>query len=245
MKSLLSLDEFSRELSSFLGLNPTREKILTDVPLFVQDLIKCPDFTRDLLERLARDAGFATALFRSIDPNDLTLYRDPSGAFSVRLFIWNSNTPYPPHDHGSWGIVGALAGNTRETKYIRVDKQDKPGYAELAVKSEAVLSPGQTTYVLPVDEGIHRMEPMDTATSLTLHVYGRPVRKGFIQSYHPSTNQVYRMYSPTQVNRVVSLQALGALNTPWAREILESVSTDDHDLIREEAGLALQRHTRS
>ncbi|NPV89403.1 MAG: cysteine dioxygenase family protein [Firmicutes bacterium] len=238
MEAQSSLNGFVRDLSELLAKNPSQEKIFAEGAVLVKELISSPDFTRDLLEHLALDAGFAADFFPAIDPNDITLYRDPEGAFSIRLFIWESNTPYPPHDHGSWGIVGGLAGRTRELKYRRLDKGDKPGYSELTISSESVLLPGQITFVLPIDEGIHSMSPYEDSTSISLHVYGRAIRKGFIQGYHPATNQVFRIYSPKQLHRVTALHALGAIDRDWARDILSTLSQDSSPLIREEALLA-------
>ncbi|MDH7480044.1 MAG: cysteine dioxygenase family protein [Syntrophomonadaceae bacterium] len=234
-----SLEQFNGEMSRFLAGRPGQERIFEEGQALVQQLIASPDFTRGVLERLAIDAEFAALFFPSIDPNDLTLYRDPAGEFSVRLFVWDASVPYPPHDHGSWGIVGALGGRTREVKWERLDRQNMPGYAELRAKSEAVLSPGQTTWVLPLDEGIHSMQAVGVPTSLTLHVYGRAVRKGFIQAYHPARNQVYRMYSPTLARRAVALHALGVIDAPWSKEVLRRALQDPRELIREEAELAL------
>lgn len=238
MEGQNSLKDFVRDFSELLALNPSQDNILAEGSSLVKTLISSPDFTRELLEPLALDADFAANFFPAIDPNDITLYRDPGGDFSIRIFIWESNTPYPPHDHGAWGIVGGLAGRTRELKYRRLDNGEQPGYSELTIISDSVISPGQTIYVLPLDEGIHSMSPFEDRTSITLHVYGRAIRKGFIQGFHPATNKVFRIYSPKQLHRVLALHALGAINKDWAKDILSSVSQDSNPMIREEALLA-------
>jgi predicted metal-dependent enzyme (double-stranded beta helix superfamily) len=234
------MKDLVKELSSLLSADPAQDELLAKVPEILSDSIQTPEFTRELLERLALDPVFAANSFPSIDFNDLTIYRDPAGGFSIRLLVWDSNTPYPIHDHGSWGVVGALAGCTREIKYSKLTDPDNPDLAVLSVKSDQLITPGQVTSILPLDEGIHRMSAENTDTSLTLHIYGRAIRKGFIQGYHPVTRQVYRIYSPTQSRRVMALHALGALNEGWARETLSTVSQDSSPMIREEALNALK-----
>jgi uncharacterized membrane protein len=111
----------------------------------------------EAVDKVIRKADFLHGQILTIDPNEITLFRSPQGNFSLRLFIWEPGKTYPVHDHGSWGVVGAWAGIVEEIKYRRLDDGNRVGYADLAVKNKAALSPGELTAVLPLNEGTHQM----------------------------------------------------------------------------------------
>jgi len=143
------------------------------------------------------------------------------------------------HDHGAWGIVAGLAGSTQEVRYRRLDTGETPGYAELEAAKITVLNPGDTTVVMPLNEGIHQMNAIGETASITLHIYGKAIRKGYIQAFQPDSRRVYRMYSPTHQHRITSIHALGAMSTLEAKAILEQVARDNRPFIQEEAQNAL------
>jgi len=205
-------------------------------------LIANPNLILDKLAQFIDEDKEST--FWPVDLNDLTLYRDPDKLFSVRLFVWEANTPYPIHDHGAWGVVGGLGGEVQETKYERLDDGSQEGYAELRVKSEAVLHPGETTWVLPINEGIHRMVAMGGKTGLTLHTYGRPIRTGFINGFMRQSNSIYRLY-PMKVHRqILAIKALETIGTEPSREILENMSQDKNAVVRQASLDALRQYER-
>lgn len=175
-----------------------------------------------------------------VDLNDLTIYRDKDKLFSVRLFVWEAHTPYPIHDHGAWGVVGGLANQVQESKYRRLDDGSRDGYAELEIKSEAILHPGETTWVLPLNEGIHRMEAVGDTTGLTLHTYGRPVRTGFIYGFMRQSNGAYKLY-PMRIHRqILAIKALESIGGDASKDILEQISRDDNQIIKQASLQALK-----
>lgn len=167
-----------------------------------------------------------------VDLNDFTIYRDKDKLFSVRLFIWEAIAPYPIHDHGAWGLVGGLANQVKETKYRRLDDGSKPNYAEIEVKSEAIVNPGDTTYVLPLNEGIHRMEAIGNTTGLTLHTYGKAERTGFIYGYMRQVNGTYTLYPMKIQRQILAIKALESIGTSQARDILETISGDNNETVK-------------
>ncbi len=173
-----------------------------------------------------------------VDLNDLTIYRDKDKLFSVRLFVWEAHTPYPIHDHGAWGVVGGLANQVQETKYRRIDDGSCDDYAELEIKSEAVLHPGETTWVLPLNEGIHRMEAVGDTTGLTLHTYGRPIRTGFIYGFTRQSKGAYKLY-PMRIHRqILTVKALESIGGDSSKNLLEQISRDnDNNQIIKQASL--------
>lgn len=180
-------------------------------------------------------------IFWPVDLNDLTIYRDKDKLFSVRLFVWEDQVPYPIHDHGSWGIVGSLANLVQETKYNRLDDGSRENYAELEVKSEAILHPGETTYVLPLNDGIHRMQALNHTTALTLHTYGRPIRSGFINGFMRQSNGIYKMYPLAVHRQMLAVKALQEIGTAPARDILGEISRTGVQIVKEAARQALEK----
>ncbi|MGE5398632.1 MAG: hypothetical protein ACM3MK_13990 [Chitinophagales bacterium] len=194
-----------------------------------------------ILDQLAAFiAGDKDSMYWPVDLNDLTLYRDKDKLFSVRLFVWEAHTPYPIHDHGAWGVVGGLANQVRESKYHRLDDGSREGYAELKIKSEAVLHPGETTWVLPLNDGIHRMEAVGDTTGLTLHTYGRPVRTGFINSFMYQSHGVYKLYPMRTHRQILAVKALESIGGGQSKDILEQISRDNNQIIKDVSLKALK-----
>lgn len=194
-------------------------------------LVANPDLILDQLSIFI--AQGKDTIFWPVDLNDLTIYRDKDKLFSVRLFVWEDQVPYPIHDHGAWGVVGSLANLVQETKFRRLDDGSQDGYAELEVKSEAVLSPGETTYVLPLNDGIHRMQALEHATALTLHTYGQPIRSGFINGFMRQSNGIYRMYPLAVHRQILAVKALEAIGTTKSRDMLEDLAKLSMPIVKE------------
>jgi predicted metal-dependent enzyme (double-stranded beta helix superfamily) len=176
----------------------------------------------------------------SLWPNEITLYRSPDQSLIIFLYIWEPYTLDAVHDHGSWGIIGNLFGKVREVKYRRLDDGYTEGFAELEETSSLTMNPGQTTHVLAMDEGIHRMENVTDNVSITLNIYGKSIRKGFINFFNPGEKRVRRMYPPRTHKEVLIIRSLGYMKTAWARQILDSYRHNDiPDYIRRECELSL------
>lgn len=201
----------------------------------VSELTGNPTFLKGFFEKIITDDDFAYNRWPTMDYNEITLYRDEEGLFSVRLFLWYPNTAYYPHSHGSWGIVGCVTGKVGEIKYRRLDDGKNPFYAELKEEGNFILKPGETTYVLPLNEGIHSMFSNINKPSLTLHVYGKPIRKGYFEIFELSRKTVYRVYSNKYKDRVHVINSLKNINTEWSLELLKRAKDSNLEFISEEA----------
>ncbi len=225
-----------------LGENPELNQILRDGRELLGELVSKTDWYRDILSRLVLDEAFLASQRQSIDPNDIQIYFSPDKAFSVRAFIWEPEVKYPIHDHGAWGIVGAFINDVNEKKYMRLDDGSRANYAQVKMISDVVLKPGETTCVLPENRGIHEMKAMNGRTSVSIHVYGQAVRKGFIYNYDPNDNTLSRVYAPSYTKKVLAIKALGSVSAPWAEEILACAEkADNPEYIKRECRLSLGR----
>lgn len=236
VKSFKDFCEAFKELA-YSGKAP--EEMVIEGQMILSEYLANPDLILDHLvsvtERLADDE------FLPIDVNEISIYRDANRMFSVRVFVWEPNYPYHIHDHGSWGVIGCLANQIRETKYRRLDDGSQCDYAELEVRSEAVIQPGQTTFVLPLNEGIHRMGVFGGKPALSVHVYGKPIRTGFIQGFLMESSSAYKMYPVKVQRKILAIRALEVIGSAWASEILKMSARDDNELISIISQQALKR----
>jgi predicted metal-dependent enzyme (double-stranded beta helix superfamily) len=241
----MTLEEFC---TRFRELREEKRDLSRFIPggrVLLGELIKDPTWFREYLERLILDSDFLNAQEPSIYPNEVTLYRSPDRSFLIQVYFWEPRTTSAVHDHGSWGIVGALVHPVRERKYRRLDDGKTEGKAELEEISRAWIQPGETTYVLPLNAGIHLMEAPEEKGSVTLSVYGRSVRYGFIQFFDLNRKTVRRVYPPRVLKKVLAIRTLGYLAEPWGEEILKaSASKPRSEYLETEIEQALARFRR-
>lgn len=238
-----ALEHFTRDMEALLAPKPPIAEILGAGSQHVHKLLGDTEILNQLLTRLVLDDSFLKAQYQAIDPNDIIIYRSPQRSFSLRAFIWEPGVRYPIHDHGSWGIVGVYLNPVRERKYLRVDDGQQPHAATVQMKSDEVLLPGQVTTVLPMNDGIHQMENAgDRGVAVSIHMYGAPVRKGYIQLFDPHFNSVRRVYPPQAFTRALAIRTLGSIAQPWSKKVLEQASNSDlPDFMKEECLNALEK----
>ncbi len=204
-----------------------------------------PAFLKEIFYRYATDDEFLMSRLLTVDPNEVTIFVDPARLFSLRLYIWDPAMTYPIHSHGAWGIVACVAGAIIERKYQRIDGGARPGHAEIRELSRDTLRPGETTVVLPLDQGIHSMESASQdSPSISLHLYGRAVRRGYLECFDLHKKTVYKVIPPYLYGRAYVLKALGALREDWAVDVLEKAATDKKAYLRYEALRSLSQFDR-
>ena len=224
------LEQFCDELDSLIARDMEQAVFLEEGKLLLKKLLPNKEFVCRVMEQFITDDDFVKGGIGTIDRHDLGIYFSPKGNFSMRLFVWLPTMKYPIHDHGAWGVVGGFANRTQEIKYRRLDNGSVEGYAQIEEVGRQVISPDDTTHVLPFS--IHHMSSLGDRTSLTLHVYGRAVRKGFIQCFNVTENLVNNMLTPKLEKRWYAIQALGAIGVDVSKTLAEKAFHDAHPLIR-------------
>jgi len=234
------LDEFSKEFQNLIDLNLEWPEFQARGSEMVSALVSAPGWLNDTLAHLVLDEVLLQNQYHSGDPNDIVLYRSPSQSFSVRAFIWEPERRYPIHDHGSWGILGVHLNQIRETKYRRIDDGSREGYARVEQYCETVIGQGDVTHVLPFNEGLHQMESVGGKAAMSIHVYGRAARKGYIQIFDPHYNAVHRVYPPHLHKKVMAMRVLCCIPENWSEEVLkEAVRSSGPDYMVQEGKRAL------
>lgn len=240
--AITNLEQFCASLSDLLEGKPDISTLINISRSLVGELMNRQQWFGDILQRILFDKGFSQSQKPSIWPNEITLHRSPDRSFLVLCYIWDQGLRDTIHDHGSWGIIGSFVRPIGERKYMRLDDGKKEGYAKLEEVSSIVLNPGETTYVLPLNKGIHRMENFGSDTAVTINVYGQNVRKGYIQFFYPEMNSVNRAYPPKTLREALAVRALGSLAAPWSEELLKRVLASGlPDYIKKEGEVSLAK----
>lgn len=143
--------------------------------------------------------------------NEFILYINYKRLFSARLYIYEPGQTTPVHDHNSWGVYGCVSESIEVVKYRRDDDETKPGYARLHETERTILQSGDTSVVMPLNDGIHRAGNPTDGICVMLSVYGTPVRRMYVNEYDPLRNTVNRRYHPRLAKKRLAARALETL----------------------------------
>ena len=217
-------EEYLSQVKDISNSDMDRREKIQNVTDCKEKLLKDQDMLMDLLEKSARMEE--PEAFLPQDINGFSLYRDPDKDFSIHVFVWAPHVPYPIHDHGSWGIVGLYRGKIEETKWQWLGEDQ--GLVELERQQPKSYTAGQVFHVLPLEEGPHSMRTLGDQTAISIHTYGRPVRKSMLRLFHPSFDQkgkfsYYYAYPLYVYRRMLALNALGAVNEGAGEELEEEL----------------------
>lgn len=157
---------------------------LTDLATEVQRIVD------DGLNDEARVEAIAPLLKRWMDAPDLTpeqrapcegracghlLHTADDGSFFIISVVFPPGTSSGVHYHGAWGVIGVLAGVDEETQYVRPEGPREPSAGEgcaLQPTAKQEFPPGSITYLLPPEQGYHRVRAVGEETGVSLHILG-------------------------------------------------------------------------
>ncbi len=240
--SISALEQFCRQFHALLEEKPEMSRLIETGGAMLSELMSHHGWFGEILEKILFDREYSEGQKAGIWPNEITLHRNPDRSFQILCYIWGPYLSDTVHDHGSWGIIGSYMKPVGERKYRRLDDGRTEGFAELQEISSTILQPGETTSVLPLNNGIHRMENHSNDIAITINVYGRSIRRGYIQFFYPEDRAVTRVYPPKPYREALAVRAAAALRAPWSEDLLKRVlSSGLPDPIRKEGEYALAR----
>jgi predicted metal-dependent enzyme (double-stranded beta helix superfamily) len=158
-----------------------------------------PDFLRNqavfekLLRNMKNGSPYPDLRQAQMIDDEILLYLNPKRLFSLRMFLYGPGEYTPIHDHSSWGVSGAAAGELGVIRYVREDDGSVEAYAQLLQAAPVYLQPGEIELTLPLNEGIHQTgNPVD-GTTIMISVYGSPIRRLYINRFDYKANKVEKL----------------------------------------------------
>lgn len=148
----------------------------------LQRLAEVPGLRSHSEPREVHGGGVASAVLGSESRSGLTLI--------LARFTPGMSTPV--HDHGTWAVAYVLEGQDRYTQWERLDEGGDPGRAELRVKYERVLEPGDAVYWFSPPHDIHSQEALGGPT-WELILFGKNPLQGTLHYFDPPTGRVTTM----------------------------------------------------
>ena len=201
---------FSQNLEKLSGYEARLDYIKKEFP----GLLANKSFFSTILNNVANGAAYPDIREATMFTNEILLYADEKRLFSIRIYLWKPGEFTPAHDHSAWGVIGSVSGDLGVIKYSRNDDGSRKDYADLVEKQKLTLSPGEFDVVLPLNKGIHKTGNLTDTTSLTVHLYGNPIRRPYINRFDLDTGRIYRMYSPRTEKRMLASEALRDFGNP-------------------------------
>lgn len=203
-------DKFAKNLAG-LTTNSERIDVMKNLlPEFLLDKELFRRILRDLIER----GEYPDLRYATMFDSEFILHTHSEHLFSLRMFIREPGAYDPIHDHNSWGVIGPVSGHLEVINYRRVDDGAKEGHAELVETARRTIQPGDTYFVLPQNNGIHKTGNPSMETIIQVSIYGEgQVKRDHINGFDLETNSVYPIYAPKIKKKYLATQALSYIET--------------------------------
>jgi hypothetical protein len=175
-----------------------------ELPLLMEDSA----YFRGVLERIASGGPYPDIQRSGLFENEIVLHTNPSNLFSLRIAMYEPGEYTVVHDHSSWGVFGTLNGRLETVEYERIDDGSMEGAAKLAEKRRSILNPFETASTLPLNDGIHSIGNPGNELVVTATVYGKPLRRLFVNRFDTVNHRVERAYPPKIRKKLQARRAL-------------------------------------
>lgn len=104
------------------------------------------------------------------------LHADPDGRYHILAVVFPEGTSSGVHFHGCWGVIGYMHGSDEETRFRPVSGCNPGEMVEVGAKVELVETSkhiwhqGDVTFLLPPEEGWHRVRNQGPGIGVSIHV---------------------------------------------------------------------------
>ena len=203
------IDGLTEEVTRIAYFQTALPRLLLDRPL-----------VRTLLEEIRAGRPYPDTRKAGFFENEILLYLDARGRYSLRVYFHGGGEYTVIHDHNGWGVSGVPSGSLGVVRYRLVESDiqardggrgGRPEYARIEMIDHRIHSAGEVTVTRPLASGIHQTGNPGSDPNMMITVYGRPVRRLYIQEYDPATRQIYRRYPPRILKRRLAAAVLNAL----------------------------------
>jgi predicted metal-dependent enzyme (double-stranded beta helix superfamily) len=203
-EGLSGMNENGERIDFMRNLLP---ELLRDRPLF-----------RKILHDIVEKGAYPDLRYATMFDSEFILFTHPEHLFSLRMFIWTPGNYDPVHDHNSWGVIGPVTGKLEVINYKRGDDGSREGHARLIETDRRMVHPGDTYFVVPFNEGIHKTGNPTSRTIIQVSIYGEgQIQRNHINGFDLEMNRVYPIYAPKIKKKLLAKQALTDLNTEMNR----------------------------
>jgi predicted metal-dependent enzyme (double-stranded beta helix superfamily) len=236
------IEKLSQDFQKIIERKPALPQLIEQSRSLLTEFTSNTRWFHEFIENKLFDSEFFLSQLNSIWPNEIALFRSPDRDLSILAYIWAPHSVDTIHDHGAWGVLAPLVQPFRERKYRRQDDGTIEGYAELQEISYKTIRPGESTYVLPLNDGIHRIENISDNYVMSLNVYGQPVRHVYVQFFDAEQKKVWKAYPPRTHKQIMTIRAMGNISEPWVKQLLtDAMKKDIPDFIKNECQLSLEK----
>jgi predicted metal-dependent enzyme (double-stranded beta helix superfamily) len=118
------------------------------------------------------------------------LYRNAERTLSLTSLVVPAGARTPVHDHLAWGLVGLYRGEQFEEVFVRRDRGDAPGRADLEVVERRHLRRGDFYDLLPPHGDIHRVVAANEQPSVSIHLLRNDVGCVHRHAFDPEAQAV-------------------------------------------------------
>lgn len=133
------------------------------------------------------------------------LHTADDGSFFIISVVFPPGTSSGVHYHGAWGIIGLLSGVDEETRYVRPEGPADPSAGEACALQPIAkdrLPAGSITYLLPPDQGYHRVRAVGDETGVSLHILGGTAETHKHLLCHPESRSLVEFPMAALLDRV-------------------------------------------
>lgn len=113
------------------------------------------------------------------------VYVAPDKSFSIASAVWDIHQQTPPHDHGTWGVIGIVQGAEHEIRYIPDDEGTK-----LVREGDHLLREGEVVVCCTSDQDLHEVSCASSVPCVGIHVYGGDIGVIERRMYNAETGEV-------------------------------------------------------
>ena len=176
-----SITDFVTKLRLIAQENSSAQSIVDKVRPLVQALVDQPSWMTAEMEVCDPQQGFGVHL----------LHEEADHQLAVLVAAWLPGRGIPPHDHGTWSVVGGIRGVERNVFWKRVDDGKVADRAELVIDREVDIRPGDL--ICNFERDIHSVKNEGADLTMSLHVYGKHINHTDRYGFDTATHSMKRL----------------------------------------------------
>ena len=179
--SNMQIDTFVEQLRAIAAQETTAAAIVARVRPLVQALVDDPRWLKPKMEVCDPEQGFGIHM----------LHEEADHRLAVLVAAWLPGRGIPPHDHGTWSVVGGVRGVEQNTFWKRVDDGTNTALAEIVADRTVNIGPGDV--ITNFERDIHSVKNASDVATVSIHVYGKHINHTDRYGYDPVKKGMKRL----------------------------------------------------